>query len=92
MYLARRGTEIFTREYETTRHGLGFHLCAGIGGSKWKGKEINEYKYEGEGRKCRDGTDLAAAGDQLLEQLHPRIDLLASRLDGIFIRFRMEKK
>lgn len=28
------------------------------------------------------GTDLAAAGDQLLEQLHPRIDLLAPRLDG----------
>lgn len=35
---------------------------------------------------------LTAAGDQLLEQLHPRIDLLASRLMSGIIIFKSEEK
>jgi len=52
------------------------------------------------GVKMRGGIDgekmqahLTAAGDQLLEQLHPRIDLLASRLmSGNFFKARKDNQ
>jgi hypothetical protein len=43
-------------------------------------RKTQQNKFVEEIRSQEDIADLTASGDQLLEKLHPRIDLLASRL------------